>query len=77
MLILTRSGGESVVIGNGITVTVLKVDGRVVRLGIGAPETIAIRRKEGIVDTAETTEVINKEKQGHQCAQVPSARKSR
>ncbi len=37
MLILTRRVGETVVIGNDVTVTVLGVKGNQVRLGVNAP----------------------------------------
>jgi carbon storage regulator len=46
MLVLSRKHGESIVIGRGITVTVLKMKGGVVQLGIDAPLDIPIRRSE-------------------------------
>jgi carbon storage regulator len=46
MLVLTRKAGESVIIGNGIRVTVLVTHGQRVRLGIVAPEGVAILREE-------------------------------
>lgn len=46
MLILTRRVGETLVIGNEITVTVLSVKGNQVRIGINAPKTISIHREE-------------------------------
>jgi carbon storage regulator len=46
MLILQRRIGESMVIGNGITVTVMNVRGKAVTLGIEAPKRIPIRRSE-------------------------------
>ena len=46
MLVLSRKLGESVVIGRGITVTVVKMKGDVVQLGIDAPKEIPILRSE-------------------------------
>ena len=46
MLVLSRKFGESVVIGGGITVTVIKVKGNAVQLGFDAPKDIPIRRSE-------------------------------
>ena len=46
MLILTRRVGETVVIGNDVTVTVLGVKGNQVRLGVNAPREVAVHREE-------------------------------
>lgn len=46
MLILTRRTGETVTIGDDITVTVLGVRGEAIRLGINAPRTVAVHREE-------------------------------
>ena len=46
MLILTRRVGETVMIGNDITVTVLGVNGSQVRIGVNAPKTVAVHREE-------------------------------
>jgi carbon storage regulator len=46
MLILTRRVGESVVIGEEVTVTVLGVKGNQVRIGINAPKNVAVHREE-------------------------------
>ncbi|MGQ0632584.1 MAG: carbon storage regulator CsrA [Sporichthyaceae bacterium] len=46
MLVLSRSEGESIVIGDDIVVRVLEVRGDVVRLGIDAPRSVKVHREE-------------------------------
>jgi carbon storage regulator len=46
MLILTRRVGESVMIGDNVTVTVLGVKGNQVRVGVNAPKEVAVHREE-------------------------------
>lgn len=46
MLVLTRKKGESIIIQNDIVVTVLSVEGDVMKIGISAPRDIDIYRKE-------------------------------
>lgn len=61
MLILTRRVGETLKIGDDVNVTVLGVKGNQVRIGVDAPQNVAVHREE-IYDR------IQKEKQGHQAA---------
>ncbi|MFZ5755943.1 MAG: carbon storage regulator CsrA [Pseudomonadota bacterium] len=46
MLILTRRVGETLMIGDQVTVTVLGVKGNQVRLGVNAPKEVAVHREE-------------------------------
>lgn len=46
MLILTRRVGETVMIGNEVTITILGVKGNQVRVGINAPKSVAVHREE-------------------------------
>ena len=46
MLILTRRVGETLVVGDDVTVTVLGVKGNQVRLGVNAPKDVSVHREE-------------------------------
>lgn len=46
MLILTRRVGETLMIGDNISVTVLGVKGNQVRIGVNAPKDVSIHREE-------------------------------
>ncbi len=46
MLILTRRVGETLVIGDNVTVTVLGVKGNQVRIGVNAPKDVSVHREE-------------------------------
>jgi carbon storage regulator len=46
MLILTRRVGESLKIGDDVSVTVLGIKGSQVRIGVNAPKTIPVHREE-------------------------------
>lgn len=59
MLILTRRQGETIRIGEDVSVTVVGVNGSQVRLGIDAPKDVA-------VDREEIAERKQREKQGGQ-----------
>ncbi|MGY8872612.1 MAG: carbon storage regulator CsrA [Pseudomonadales bacterium] len=64
MLILTRRVGETLMVGDEVTVTVLGVKGNQVRIGVNAPKDVAVHReeiydriqreKDGEKDSAET-----------------------
>lgn len=64
MLILTRKPGETVMIGNEVTLTVLGVRGNQVRIGIDAPRNVPVHR-------AEVFERIQRELQGKHEATAP------
>jgi carbon storage regulator len=46
MLILTRRNGESLKVGDNVTVTILAARGTQVRIGIDAPKDVVVHRKE-------------------------------
>lgn len=46
MLVLSRKVNEEIIIGDNIRVTVVRVEGNRIRLGISAPAEISIRRQE-------------------------------
>ena len=50
MLVLTRKGNQSIMIGDEIEVSVLAIMGEKVRIGIEAPRSIPVFRKEVYVD---------------------------
>ncbi|XOD70145.1 MAG: carbon storage regulator CsrA [Sodalis sp. (in: enterobacteria)] len=46
MLILTRRVGETLMIGDEVTITVLDVKGNQVRIGVNAPKEVSVHREE-------------------------------
>src|SRR5690349_3431325 len=54
MLVLTRKVQEQIQIGNDITITILRVKGQAVRVGIEAPREISVMRSEIREDAAES-----------------------
>lgn len=46
MLILTRRVGETIMIGDDVTVTVLGIQGNQIRIGVNAPNDVSIHREE-------------------------------
>jgi carbon storage regulator len=66
MLILTRRVGETLMIGDEVTVTVLGVKGNQVRLGVNAPRTVSVHREE-------IYERIKREKEGGGGSEPPEA----
>jgi len=46
MLILTRRVGETLMIGDDVTVTVLGIKGNQVRVGVSAPKEVSVHREE-------------------------------
>jgi carbon storage regulator len=67
MLILTRRVGETVMIGNEVTVTVLGVKGNQVRIGVNAPKDVAVHREE-------IYERIKREEVGDPIARAPGTK---
>jgi len=46
MLILTRRAGETLMVGDDVTITVLGVKGNQVRIGVNAPKHVSVHREE-------------------------------
>lgn len=60
MLVLSRKKNEAIIIGGGITVTVIDVRGDKVRLGIEAPRDVSVHRSE----VAEAIAKLNNREEG-------------
>lgn len=54
MLVLSRRVGESIVVGDDVTITILEVRGDVVRVGIDAPRSISVQRAELLAEVEDT-----------------------
>jgi len=63
MLVLARKVGQSIVIAEDVEITVIEVRGEQVRLGINAPKSVAVHRKE----------LLEQIKAGNQPARVKKA----
>jgi len=63
MLILTRRVGESLIIGENITITVLGVKGNQTRLGVNAPRDVSVHREE-ILNKIQSDQAIGNVKPG-------------
>jgi carbon storage regulator len=72
MLILTRRVGETLMIGDDVTVTVLGVKGNQVRIGVNAPKTVSVHREE-IYERIkrEQTEQERQDEQDGQQSRIP------
>jgi carbon storage regulator len=53
MLVLTRKKDQSIVINDNIEITVLDIQGDQVRIGINAPKSVAVHRKEVFLEIQE------------------------
>lgn len=64
MLVLTRKTGEKIQIGDHITITVLKTQGKRVQIGISAPNDVSIHRQE--IHSRISQESTDQESQTHE-----------
>ena len=62
MLVLSRKLGQSLKVGDGVRITIVKIDNNSVRLGIDAPQDVSIQRQE---IAFQVSEPITKKRKGH------------
>jgi carbon storage regulator len=62
MLVLSRKLGQSLKVGNGVRITIVKIDNNSVRIGIDAPQDVSIQRQE---IAFEVPEPITKKRRGY------------
>jgi carbon storage regulator len=53
MLVLSRKLGQGFRVGNGVRITVVKIDNNAVRIGIEAPQDVSIQRQEIVFELPE------------------------
>lgn len=59
MLALTRKIGESIIIGNDVEISILEVKGEQVKIGINAPKSVPVYRKEIYLQIQEANKEAN------------------
>ncbi len=62
MLVLSRKLGQGLKVGNGVRITIVKIDNNSVRIGIEAPQDVSIQRQEIAFEVPEPTA---KKRRGH------------
>ncbi len=70
MLVLTRKVGESIRINENISVTIMEVDGRSVKLAIKAPRNVPIHREEIFIKIQEENKSAANRKKGNDLSEV-------
>lgn len=67
MLILKRRVGETLMVGDNVALTVLGIRGRQIRIGIDAPKSVAVQRKEAFMLCRSEKTIVQR---AEACAQV-------